>query len=164
MEALTRSTMSPPKALNSKTTSDQVETSNRKHTQWHVCPSVCPCNTRWTHSSSIGMFTTFTHCRRHPENAFNQKMNQYSQQRLTKQTRNMNSSYDITWTETNILQFIVSKKMWYDARQMTVWLWLQWLAAGCQCQCESTHFNSFSTKTRFSSSSSDMMSSNRMFK
>lgn len=41
MEALTRSTMSPPKALNSKTTSDRVETRRRKkNTQWHVCPSL----------------------------------------------------------------------------------------------------------------------------
>ena len=36
-----RSTMSPPKALNSKTTSDRVETRRRKkNTQWHVCPSL----------------------------------------------------------------------------------------------------------------------------
>lgn len=86
MEALTRSTMSPPKALNSKTTSDRVETRRRKkNTQWHVCPSL-----QHTHAhtgptaSGCSPQKENTHSRRCLGNALRQKNE--SEQTRTKRT------------------------------------------------------------------------------
>ena len=104
-----RSTMSPPKALNSKTTSDRVETRRRKkNTQWHVCPSLQHTHTH-THTHlthSIRMFTTErknTHSRRCFGNAFNQTTNQNSRERKVQKTGNRNSRYETMWTEPNKL-------------------------------------------------------------
>lgn len=124
MEALTRSTMSPPKALNSKTTSDQVETSNRKHTRWHVRLSL-----HSTHSGSIRMFTTTTRSRQHLRKCFQLKKwisTVYSVGVLssTRQTvkQETNSNQDIMWTEPNMLQCVfLTKKI--EVRQITVWLY-----------------------------------------
>lgn len=86
MEALTRSTMSPPKALNSKTTSDRVETRRRKkNTQWHVCPSLQHTHTRTGPTASgCSPQKENTHSRRCLGNALRQKNE--SEQTRTKRT------------------------------------------------------------------------------
>jgi len=49
---VTRSTMSPSKALNSKTASVHGGTINKKHTQWHLCVTATATHTRPTAAAS----------------------------------------------------------------------------------------------------------------
>lgn len=120
MEALTRSTMSPPKALNSKTTSDRVETRRRKkNTQWHVCPSLQHTHARTGPTASgCSPQKENTHSRRCLGNALRQKTNRNRHERNVQKNRKQKqplwnnvdgteyvtliaSNENVTWSETD---------------------------------------------------------------
>lgn len=126
MEALTRSTMSPPKALNSKTTSDRVETRRRKkNTQWHVCPSLQHTHARTGPTASgCSPQKENTHSRRCLGNALRQKKRIRTDTNETYRRRgNRNSHYETMWMELNTLHWLRPTKMWHEVRRTTVRVW-----------------------------------------
>lgn len=124
MEALTRSTMSPPKALNSKTTSDRVETRRRKkNTQWHVCPSL-------QHTHTLDPQHQDVHHRKktHTADGVSEMLSDRKRIRTDtnetyRRTGNRNSHYETMWTELNTLHWLRPTKMWHEVRRTTVRVW-----------------------------------------